>query len=107
MCSCIYISKPLLSNTLCEATLMFIYKSPLGPPFFPGSPCPLKGNTFPVSTPAGILTLIFLFFLTVPLPWQVVQGSSIIFPLPPHLSHVLVLTKLPSEIGRASCRERV
>ena len=38
------------------------YKSP-GPPFF-YVPCPLRGITFPVSTPAGILTEIFCFSYT-------------------------------------------
>ena len=53
---------------------------------------------FPLSTPACILTLIFLFFLTLPFPLHVGHASSIIFPVPWHWSQVVVLTKLPSGV---------
>ena len=79
-------------------TFILIYKSPGVPPLSPCSPCPLKGITFPVSTPAGILTLIVLFFLILPFPLHSLHGVSVIFPLPWQWSHVEVDTKLPKGV---------
>ena len=72
-----------------------MYKSPAGPPFIPGFPCPLSTTVWLSFIPAGILTLTFGDFLIVPLPWQFSHGSFIISPVPLHSEHGLVVWTLP------------
>src|SRR3989338_6152533 len=48
--------------------------------------------------PAGILTFIFLDFLTVPFPLQLLHGSLIVFPSPPHLLHVVCVAIVPKKV---------
>ena len=74
---------PFLLNNLCGDTEITTYRSPCGPPFIPGSPCPFMEITESLSTPAGISTAIVTVFLTVPEPLQVLHGFSITSPLPP------------------------
>ena len=73
-----------------------MYKSPLGPPFSPGSPSPLNTTVWLLSIPAGILTFILACFLTVPFPLQLSQGSFIISPVPWHAVQVLLVCICPS-----------
>ena len=73
-----------------------MYKSPLGPPFSPGSPSPLNTTVWLSSIPAGIFTLILACFLTVPFPLQLSQGSFITSPVPWQFVHVLVVCIWPS-----------
>src|SRR5699024_4131841 len=89
---------PSLVYTLSSSTFRYTYKSPDGPPFSPPSPSPLKDITDPLSTPAGTLIFIFLFFTSLPDPLQVGHSSSINSPLPPHSSHVPTLTNCPKGV---------
>ena len=73
-----------------------IYKSPLGPPFLPGSPSPLNTTVWLSSIPAGIFTFILGCFLTVPFPLQFSQGSFIISPVPWHALQGLVVCICPN-----------
>ena len=75
---------------LCFFILSVIYKSPLGPPFVPGSPSPLNTTCWLFSIPAGIFTFILGCFLTVPFPLQLSHTSVITSPVPWHLLQVLV-----------------
>ena len=45
-----------------------MYKSPLGPPLYPGLPSPLKITVCLSAIPAGIFILTLGVFLTVPFP---------------------------------------
>ena len=61
-------SEPSLTKNSCSSTINSIYKSPFGPPFAPGCPLPLSLCLSPVFTPDGILIVIFLVFVSFPLP---------------------------------------
>ena len=71
-----YISSSSLSYISWADTLNSIYKSPLTPPFNPASPFPWSLRRLPVSIPAGIFTVIFLFSLTWPVPLHLVHFFS-------------------------------
>ena len=55
----VYKSIPLRSNSLLGITLISTSKSPLGPPFVPGSPSPVFLILCISSIPAGISIMIF------------------------------------------------
>ena len=64
-------------------------------PLGPTAPSPDNLIRLPSSTPAGMLTSSFLFFLVLPSPLQVPQGSVITWPAPPQAEHVLSTVKKP------------
>ena len=76
-----------------------MYKSPGGPPLVPGSPLPVERMRMPSSMPAGIFTSSVFCFLSLPWPWQVVQGSGMILPVPRQCGHfgatVIVVIVVP------------
>ena len=72
-----------------------MYRSPECPPLIPASPSPVKRILVPVSTPAGILTLSFFDFSTLPCPLQRRHGFFIICPRPEHVGQVLSTVKNP------------
>ena len=84
----------LLKNSLSLIDIK-TYRSPEGPPFSPASPSPPSLILVPSSTPLGIFTDNFLFFLTHPLPEQLPQGFSIMYPLPLQTLQVLSTVKNP------------
>ena len=89
------ISVPFLPNIGCSVIFTNKYKSPGEEPFCPTAPSPDKRILLPSSTPAGIFTSNFLFFLLLPSPLHVLQGSVITCPAPPHEEHVLSTVKNP------------
>ena len=70
----------------------------MGPPFPPASPSPVTRSLEPVSTPGGIFTSIFRLLWTLPEPWQVLHGESIMVPVPRHVPHVEVVMNLPKGV---------
>ena len=52
----------------------------------------------PSSMPAGIFTSSVFWFLTLPWPWQLVQGSLMILPLPRQCGQVCCTLKKPWRI---------
>ena len=91
----------------CSLRWMTTYKSPVGPPFTPASPSPLKRILSPSSTPAGILTDKVLFCLVRPAPWQVGHGSLTILPLPWHFGQVCCTEKKPCCMRTWPCPPQV
>src|SRR5699024_259504 len=80
----------------CRATCTSTSRSPLGPPFFPGSPLSRIRMLWPSSMPAGTDTWIFFGTVTYPLPWQEVHLSLITFPVPLHSGQVCTLRTMPN-----------
>src|ERR1700730_1546460 len=79
-------------NTLCGRTWHITYRSPAELPLSPASPSPRNRSEDSLSIPAGIFTVIFLFFCTVPFPLQSRHGLSSTSPLPLHARHVSIRT---------------
>ena len=73
-----------------------MYKSPLSPPFSPGSPSPLNTIVWFSSIPAGIFTDIRTCLFTFPFPLQSTQGSGITSPVPWQFVQVLTVCIWPS-----------
>src|SRR5690242_5638825 len=73
---------PLRLNTGLSLTWVITNRSPAGPPLRPASPLPASRTREPSRTPAGMLTRYFLTVRTAPVPEHVVQGSSMIAPVP-------------------------
>jgi len=63
-------------------------RSPSGAPGPPEPPLPLKRITVPLSTPAGIFTLIDSFSITEPAPLHDLHCLSITLPCPLHAEQV-------------------
>src|SRR6266545_2066411 len=64
----------------------------------PPSPLAVERNRAPVSTPAGILILIFDVRSRRPTPWHARQGLSITRPAPSHRGQVWAMLKMPREL---------
>ena len=92
-----YKSLPFLSKKESSATCITMYKSPHGPPSGPALPAPVFLRRVPVLTPAGTLIFSSKRSRTNPVPPQLLQGFSIILPVPPHLGHVCVKRIKPFE----------
>src|SRR5699024_8073011 len=72
-------------------------RSPLGPPFTPGSPLSRMRTLCPLSIPAGIVTLIFFLLDVYPVPAQSGHFSLMIFPEPPQFGHVCTFWTVPKK----------
>src|SRR5271163_4220243 len=72
-----------------------MYRSPVGPPFVPGSPCPLMRSRVPESTPAGTPTSSVRSRSMRPCPRHETHASRIVCPAPWHAGHVRVIEKNP------------
>ena len=69
-------------------------RSPAGPPFLPAPPWPRRDTAWPLSMPAGMVTVMRRCLRTLPVPPQLLQGWWMILPLPPHLGQVVVVAKV-------------
>src|SRR5215471_2983487 len=82
----------------CGLTCSTTYKSPDGPPRNPASPFPAERSREPVSTPAGMRSLIFEATSLRPFPWHALQGFSMTRPAPWQCGHVCAMLKIPREL---------
>src|SRR6218665_813818 len=88
-------SSPSRSKMSCFFSRISMYRSPGGPPLVPCSPLPVLRMRMPPSMPAGILTSSVFCFLILPWPWQVMQGSGMILPVPRQCGQVCCTLKTP------------
>ncbi|MNT40441.1 hypothetical protein D3C72_1767560 [compost metagenome] len=91
-------SSPSRSNTSCLRTRISMYRSPGGPPFWPGSPLPAERMRMPSSIPAGMFTSSVFCDLMRPWPWQARQGSGMTLPVPRQCGQACCTAKKPWRI---------
>src|SRR3990167_7821691 len=75
-----------------------MYKSPESVPCPPASPSPWILKFVPSTAPFGILTSIFLVFLTTPFPLHSGHAFFMYFPCPLHFLHVVVVENNPNGV---------